>query len=440
MSDTLYWIWLAGCLNPGSGQLHYLLDRYSSAYEIFRAEDEELERLELSPRLISALCNKDMTEAYAINDYCASHKIGIISYEHEFYPQKLKLISNPPPVLYFRGTFPRLNDRLSIGIVGTRKMSEYGKKMSYKISYELASAEAIVVSGMALGNDAVAACGAISAGGKTVAVLGSGVDVIYPWQHAKLYEKIIENGCVISEYPPTTASMPSYFPQRNRIISGITSGTLVIECDLDSGAMITASCAIEQGRDIFAVPGNVGDENTRGIIKLIQDGAITVSSADDILREYDFYYGKVINYLALSMARGNSDIDEAALRRMNICTEDYLFSRKRRWEKTEAPENLLRPRKIPKIREEQSLPTTFSVSKMMKKREEKAKSRTVDEELATLDDLEREIFLLMPDDRAIGVDEMAKSGFNCSDIMGTMAILEIKGFVSSLPGGLYIKN
>ncbi len=439
MSDTLYWIWLALCLNPGSRQLHYLLDRYPSAYDIFRAESEELERLELSPRLINALCNKDMTEAYAINDYCASHKIGIISYEHEFYPGKLKLISNPPPVLYFRGTMPRLDDRMALGIVGTRRMSEYGKKMAYKISYEIASAEAVVVSGMALGVDAVAACGAISAGGKTIAVLGSGVDVIYPPQHAKLYEKIIENGCVISEYPPTTAAVGNHFPQRNRIISGITSGTLVVECDIDSGAMITADCAIEQGRGIFAVPGNVDDKNASGTNKLLREGAIMVSSADDILREYEFYYGKSINYLALSMARGSSDINDEVLRSMNICTEDYTFSGRRGKEKIENPENLLSPRKIPKTRKDESFPTTLSSSKS-KNEKEKPKSKTTDEELASLSELERGILLLMPDDRAISVDEIARGGFDCSDIMGTMAILEIQGFVSSLPGGLYIKN
>ena len=381
-----------------------------------------------------------MTEAYAINDYCAAHKIGIISYEHEFYPAKLKLISNPPAVLYFRGTFPNFNDRLAIGIVGTRKMSEYGKKMAYKISYELASAEAIVVSGMALGNDAVAACGAISAGGKTVAVLGTGVDVVYPSQHRRLYEKIIENGCVISEYPPTTAAFTGHFPQRNRIISGISSGTLVIECDKGSGALITASRAIEQGRDIFAVPGNVGDKNAYGTNKLIHEGAIMVSDADDILREYEFYYGKCINHLALSMARGNSDINEEALRSMNICTEESSFSRREHNEKIEDSENILRPRRIPKISEEKSLPTTLLNEKNKNKDNEKQKCKPIDEDIESLDETERTILLFMPDDRAVGVDQIARSGIECSEIMGTMAILEIKGFVSSLPGGLSIKN
>lgn len=440
MSDTLYWIWLSLCLRPGSRQLHYLLDRYSSAYEIFRAEDEELERLELSPRLIRALCNKDMTEAYAINDYCASHKIGIVSYDHEFYPGKLKLIADPPAVLYFKGTFPRLNDRLAIGVVGTRKMTEYGKTIAYKIAYELASAEVITVSGMALGVDAVAACGAISAGGKTIAVLGSGVDVVYPKQHTKLYEKIIENGCVISEYPPTTASFSKHFPQRNRIISGIASGTLVVECDVDSGAMITAALAIDQGRDIFAVPGNVGDKNSDGTNKLISEGAIMVSSADDILREYEFYYGKGINYLALSMARRNSDVNDDALRSMNICTENYFPSRRRKKEVIEDDENLLRPRKIPKPKEEKSLPSTLADNDIKNKDKEKPKEQSACEDFSSLDELERGILLYMPDDRAVSVDEIAKGGFKCSDIMGTMAILEIKGFVSTLPGGLYIKN
>lgn len=437
MSETLYWIWLAGCLGPASKQLHYLLDRYSSPYEVFRAESEELERLDLNSRLISALCDKDMTEAYAINDYCASHKIGIITYDSEYYPSRLRLISDSPAVLYFRGRFPNLNDYLSIGVVGTRRMSEYGKHQAYKISYELASAEVTVVSGMALGIDAVAACGAIEAGGKTVAVLGNGVDVIYPKEHVKLYEEIIKNGAVISEYAPTTESRPQYFPQRNRIISGITNGTLIVECDLKSGAMITADRAIEQGRDIFAVPGNIGHKNSNGTNKLLHDGAVMVTGVDDILKEYEFYYGNTINYLALSMARSRSELCEESLRRLDICTERPAATGRRNEVTETLHEISLKPRRIPKNRELTQMPVTLEERTTEKQQE---KGISTEEELAMLDEHEKVLFLSMPDDRAVGVDELMRLGYSCSDIMGTMAMLEIKGLVSSLPGGLYIKN
>ncbi|MBQ8207155.1 MAG: DNA-processing protein DprA [Clostridia bacterium] len=439
MSETLYWIWLAGCLGTGSRHLHYLLDRYSSPYEVFRAESEELERLDLSERIISALCNKDMQEAYAINDYCASHRIGIISYESEYYPAKLRLIADPPAVLYFRGKLPNMNDYVSVGVVGTRKMSEYGKRSAYKISYELASAGVTVVSGMALGIDAVAACGAITGGGSTVAVLGSGVDVIYPPKHAVLYEKIIENGAVISEYPPTTEVRPNHFPARNRIISGMTNGTLVVECDLKSGAMITAEYALKQGRDIFAIPGNIGHKNANGTNKLLHDGAIMVTSTEDILREYEFYYGKTINYIALSTARNCSELSEDALTDMGICSEDTALkaaANKDKLPRTNVA-NLLKPRKVPKNKTAEKMPST---EKENIKEERQERDISTEEELAKLTEHEREMFLAMPDDRATGVDAMMRLGYNCSDVMGTLAMLEIKGYISSLPGGLYIKN
>ena len=444
MTDTIYWIWLAECLGPGSRNLHYLLDRYASPYDVFRAQSEELERLELGDRVIEALCNKNMTEAYAINDYCVSHNIGILTYANEYYPAKLRLIPDPPAVLYFIGELPNTGDFVSIGVVGTRKMSEYGKRSAYKIGYELASAGIVVVSGMALGVDAVAACGAIRAGGKTVAVLGCGVDTVYPKEHGKLYENIIKNGAVISEYPPTTEVRPHHFPCRNRIISGMTNGTLVVECDKKSGAMITAERAIEQGKDIFAIPGNLDNTNSLGTNKLIHDGAQIVLKTEDILKNYEFYYGKTINYLALRMAKDNSQLDEQALNRMGICQCELHKKMSEKYDECEEAEiitrreNILRPRHLPKVKNPEEMPST-----MQRKADEEArthKSISAEAELAELSEHEREMFLAMPDDRAVSVDAMMRLGYGCSDVMGTFAMLEIKGLVSSLPGGLYIKN
>lgn len=440
MSETVYWIWLSGCLEGEAGQLHRLLENYETPYDIFRAEEGEFKLLNLDKRVISSLCCKDMRHAYAINDYCALHKIGIVTYDSEYYPRRLRNIPDPPPVLYFRGTFPNFNDNLSISVVGTRKMSEYGKRMAYKISYELASANVIVVSGMALGIDAIASCGAIIGGGKTVAVLGGGVDVIYPQEHTKLYEKIIENGAVISEYAPMTEPKAQNFPQRNRIISGLSVGTLVVECDMRSGALITADKAKSQGKSVFTIPRSIGDINSEGTNRLIQDGAVVVMETDDILNEYEFYYGKKLNYLALGIAKSHSEPNEDAIRSMGISYRKKSFAGDDMgggMRTQTSVENSLKPRNIPKVRETGEMPSTES-EKQRNKTEEKGMS--TEEELSMLTEQEKSMFSSMPDDRAIGVDELMRLGFGCSDIMGTMAMLEIKGLVSSLPGGLYIKN
>ncbi|MEE0968932.1 MAG: DNA-processing protein DprA [Clostridia bacterium] len=437
MTDTVYWIWLASRLGAASRRLPYLLDRYSSPYDIYRAEDEELERLDLSPRLINGLRNKDMKEAYAILDYCASHNIGILTYSGEFYPDKLRSIADPPAVLYFKGKLPNTNDFVSIAMVGTRKMSEYGKRSAYKIAYELASAGVTVVSGMALGIDSVAACGAICGGGKTIAVLGSGVDVVYPKQHAKLYDIIIENGAVISEYPPTARPEAKHFPQRNRIISGLSNGTLIVECAAKSGALITAERAIEQGKDVFALPGNLDNKNSAGTNRLIGDGATIITCTEDILRSYEFYYGKKINFLGLNDAKSRSDIDENALKRMDIC-----FRKDPEAENTKDPErkNLLRPRKLPKNQNDAGMPSTLEKKDQKDIENSRKLQRPTESQLEELDKSERDILFAMPDDRAIGVDALVRLGYSCSDVMCALVMLEIKGLVSSLPGGLYIKT
>ncbi len=440
MSETIYWIWLAGRLGPGSLHLHYVLDRFQSPYEVFRAEEEELERLDLPQKVKESLCNKDIKEAYAISDYCARHNIGIISYDSDFYPERLRLISDPPAVLYFRGSFPDFENIISLGVVGTRRVSEYGRHMAYKYGYELASSGIVVVSGMALGIDGITACGAIKSGGRTVAVLGSGVDVVYPKEHARLYDRIIENGAVISEYPPTTEVRPYHFPVRNRIISGITNGTVVVECDQRSGAMITARNALEQGREIFAIPGNIGHKNANGPNQLIQDGAIMAKSTEDIIGEFEFYNGRMINYLAYSSSRAYSNIDEEALSKMGVRWLDENGRLNGLSDRALVEENNIRMklRAIPRnFKSVKTLETELETSKKAKSFTESADSA---EEISTLEEDEREVFLAMPDDRAVGIDGINVEGRNCSDIMGTLAMLEIKGFISSLPGGLYIKN
>ena len=210
--EILYWIWLADACGVASKGFVRLIERFESPFEIYSLDPSEIEQIDfIGTRLKEKLCDKSLEKSYSVIKNCKSEKIDIISYADKRYPSRLRLLEDAPAVLFCKGKMPDFNSRLAIAIVGTRKMSDYGKRSAYQIAYELSAANAIVVSGMALGIDGIAAAGAIGAGGDTVAVLGSGVDVVYPKEHKALYDKISKCGAVISEF------MPSSVPDRYKI-------------------------------------------------------------------------------------------------------------------------------------------------------------------------------------------------------------------------------
>ncbi len=226
---------------------------------------------------------KALAEAHRILTLCEKKEIQVIALSHEAYPELLKYISDPPLVLYVKGTLP---DNPSLGVVGSRRASSYGIDAAVKFSSQLCKAGFSVVSGMARGIDTAAHCGALKGGGPTAAVLGCGPDFVYPPENAMLMERIAENGAVLSEYAPGTEPRAFHFPCRNRIISGMCLGVMVVEAGVKSGSLITAQTALEQGREVFAVPGNLSSFNSRGTNKLIQDGAKLVLALSDILEEF----------------------------------------------------------------------------------------------------------------------------------------------------------
>lgn len=212
-------------------------------------------------------------------------QIKTVSIDEAGYPKRLKEIYLPPPLLYYKGTLEG-TDENSISIVGARKVTSYGKEVTKAFAYDLASMGITIVSGLALGVDTEAHQAALNAKGRTIAVLGCGVDKIYPYSNINLAKKIIENGAVLSEYPPGTEPLKQHFPARNRIIAGLSLGTLVTEASEKSGSLITAGFALEQGKEIFAIPGNIYNINSAGPNNLIKMGAKAVSSAQDILNEF----------------------------------------------------------------------------------------------------------------------------------------------------------
>ena len=252
MARSLYWIWLSLRVGEGKTGIAELLEHFGSPENIYDADAHELGDYFGRTRraLCESLSDKNLDEAYRIESYCVKNGISILCYSQKDYPRLLTNLKNPPIILYARGKIADLDERVAIGVVGTRSITEYGRQSAYKIGYELAAAGAVVVSGLALGNDSVAACGALDAGGRTIAVRGSGLDRIYPAAHTKLATEIAKTGMIVSEYPPRASPSRGSFPTRNRIISGLSQGTLVIEASRGSGALITAKDAILQGRDI----------------------------------------------------------------------------------------------------------------------------------------------------------------------------------------------
>lgn len=448
-SEKLYWVWLACRLGVANLDFMRLTLRYENPYDIYMASAEELSIVEgISAHTIRSLSDKRLDEASDIVGFCASTNVGILAFSDDQYPNRLRLIPNPPIVLYVRGQLPDMNNNVCIGMVGTRKMSEYGREYAYRIGYELGAAGSIVVSGMALGVDGVSACGAISGGGKTIAVLGCGIDVVYPREHAKLMNIIASNGAVVTEYAPGTPPIGAHFPVRNRIISGMCNGTLVVEADMKSGAMITANLAISQGRQLFAIPGNLGASNSEGTNKLIRDGAIIVIETEDILQEYEYLYEDNIDNLKLQYARTHYSFGERKLIDMGVFTRvietsadgnksNKILSRKMSRDVDKTADGYTKD----STRFEHKSQDTKKIKDNRKVQEDhRVNNKNSEALLATLDPKQKEMFEHLPFDRAMHTDELSKLGYTVGEVMAAMTMLEIKGLVSSLPGGLYIRK
>ncbi len=444
MKDRLFEIWFALRCGIANKEFQPLLETYGTPYDLFNADEVELETLPCSQSLKNRLADKSLREATQIMDYCKENGVELLFWQDESYPASLRPLRDPPVLLYYKGHLPAISRRLCISVVGTRSMSEYGKRMAYKIGYELASAGTVVVSGLALGNDSVAAAGAISAGGQTVAVLGCGIDTVYPREHEKLFEEILVRGAVMTEFPPATPPEGKNFPIRNRIISGLSQGTVVIEGDLRSGALITARTAILQGRDIYAFPGNVGETNSAGTNQLISDGASIVLKARDVLDNYTFLYRDVLDMAKLLKAETRSEPDDELLTRLGVSvrttparrTEGATPSRTGEPSRpgrmgstaghTDAPSPQTPPRSpsTPKA-PPHSAPAKGDASQKI---------------LSQLTDTQRRIFEVLPLDHAVPIDHVTREGFSVGEVMAAMTILEIRGLTVTLPGGLYARK
>ena len=280
--------WLALNLTPGVGStlMRRLLDRFKTPEAVFHAPAKELSKIEGLGERVAGEIRKGPLKKIVEKELYLLREVGgkVVTLKDEEYPKRLRDIYDPPALLYVRGELKK-EDEFAVSIVGSRKTTPYGRWFTEKVSQELAHYGVTIVSGMARGIDSLAHWGAISGGGRTIAVLGCGVDVIYPSENRNLFAKIIDHGAILSEFQMGSPPEGGHFPRRNRIISGLSIGVVVVQASEKSGSLITAGYALEQGREVFAVPGNVGTESSRGTHRLIKEGAKLVESSEDILEE-----------------------------------------------------------------------------------------------------------------------------------------------------------
>jgi len=285
-SDILkYWIALKSIEGIGNVTFPALVDKFGSLPAVFSASASDLKEIKgISSQIATAVANfKCWNKVKVELELIKKNNINIITYKDELYPRKLLNVYDRPPYIYVRGSLNK--DDINIAIVGSRAASTYGKYTTEKISRDLALKGVTVVSGMARGIDSAAHRGAITAHGRTIAILGSGLDIVYPPENKKLFADIIENGAVISEFSLGTPPRAVNFPVRNRIISGMSYGVVIVEAGEKSGSLITARLALEQGREVFAVPGSIDSAGSRGTNKLIKQGAKLIENTDDIIEE-----------------------------------------------------------------------------------------------------------------------------------------------------------
>ena len=296
MNYDLYWVWLSLGLGAGASCLDLVSYYEWNPYDIFCASLRELFQLNVvGRRQLERLKNFPIEKAEEILSVSKENGWKILTPSSKDYPQKLITLQDLPLVLYVDGDETCLNNELSVSVVGARKASDYGRAVARALSSAMASIGFTVVSGGALGIDSEAHRGALEEKGKTVCVLGCGLGTKYLMENEDLRRKISQNGAVISEYPPFTPASKISFPQRNRIISGLTLGTVVVEAGERSGSLITARLASEQGRDVFAVPGDLVSSSFLGTNNLIRNGARAVFSPNDILEEYCYRFFDKIN-------------------------------------------------------------------------------------------------------------------------------------------------
>lgn len=407
MLDKEIWLWLSLHFGAGSSIYRKLYAHFGSVDAIYDCDDADVDCIDwLASHHKRKLLDKNLDHAHEIMDWCDYNGVEIVTPSDSEYPFSLRAIDKFPAVLYYVGKLPDFEKELCISVVGTRSLTMDGQRNAYNLGYGLAKGGAIVVSGMAKGIDSAAQKGALYAGGSSIAVLGCGIDIVYPKENRPLMEKLSMVGAVITEYPPSTPPLATNFPVRNRLISGLSVATVVVEADINSGALITARYAKEQGRGLFAFPGPVNNHSSKGTNRLISDGAKVATCAIDVLEQYMDIFPNI----DLSASKLKPDLSQA--KRSSVENKIYqgFYS---------------------------SMKTTFGGNKEAKNTNTEQKEAF---DTSVLNEKELVVYNMMEFGKPFSIDNLTKADLELSEIVSVITMLEIKGAIDCAPGGFYIKK
>ena len=411
----LHWIWLATRPGVNDRIKAEVLRHFQDPEDAYYADPAAYAMVEgMTEEAAEVLRDKDLKDAKAILETCENQNIGILTYRDTMYPNRLKNIADPPLVLYYKGKLPEFDALPVIAVVGTRDATPYGLKTAKNLGAQISRCGGLVISGVAAGIDGMAMRGALSAGKAVVGLMGCGVDVVYPAYNRSLLLDTQRYGCLISEFPPGTPPYKWNFPKRNRIISGLSCGVVVVEAPKRSGALITAAQAAEQGRDVFVIPGNVDVAACAGSNALLRDGAIAVSTGWDILSEYVSLFPDVIRKDSLPSLQTLYPDEEAAVRAAERTTEKVAQ----------------KPRILKNKREKDRADDKKAIDNESKE----SYSEKIDTEDPALTADERTILATLRGGKRLVDDVIAETGLSSGIVLSTLTLLEVKGVIRRLPG------
>lgn len=424
MSRLPYWIWLTTRKRLTLRGQQLTLSYFGSPEAAFEASPREIAAVPgLIDREREALEQKDLAYAKEVLALCSDQGIRIITCQDEQYPQRLLSIDCPPLVLYYRGTLLDFDHLPVVAVVGSRNASAYGLATARKMGNQIGACGGVVVSGAAKGIDSQALEGALEAGARVAAVLGNGLDIVYPKSSETVYQAVAERGCLISEFAPGTPPRGRNFPQRNRIMSGLSLGVLVVEAAKQSGSLITAGLALEQGRDVFAVPGNIGIPACEGSNQLLQEGATLVMNGWDIMREYAPRYG---GYVHRQQEEETAELPLTGEPELQVATP---VSTPKQHNMIDFPAKTAKTEKNPGPNGENGIDI-----------EPKRNYIDLQEKISALTPDEKEIAAtLIPG--ACQVDEIVElTGLSAARVLASLTLLQVKGYVTQMPGKRFYLN
>ncbi len=449
MDARLAWIWLSLACGAGSRVPLSLLRQFETPENILNADRKALAAaLDKDIALLSRLSNKDTSDALEIIRFCDRAGVTILTPMDARYPKTLYQLRDIPCVLYCAGELPDFEKNCACAVVGTRKMSDYGRQMAYSIGRGLGAGGAVLVSGLALGVDGMAMAGALSGGGITVGVLGCGIDIVYPNEHKDLFKRVVREGAILTEYPPGTPPAGKNFPVRNRIISGLCDAVVVVEGDLKSGSLITARHALYQGRDLYAVPGRIGESGSAAPNLLIKTGARAITEAGDVLKNYEFIYPHSVNLKACAAALAEDaspdDVKDVAVRLHVRASDSPQYYGEGNYG-GKSPRQTTPPRQKSKPVNRQPVQpiTPAKMHAQISESEAKVPKNVIPANLIgfdLLDDTAKKVYAAMTADVPTLIDDIPLRDLKTSEILSALTLLELCGAVECSAGSHYIKR